>query len=112
MPRSRLKPYPLKSNYHDGQLEHIDFSVPGQVTLSVRLDPVWNGGDARVQRLQLSEVKNFDEVSAFFARASSAGTASSMATVIGVVEAGDGMLGLDFTELGYVTVRTRVVREP
>ena len=112
MSRPRPKPYPLKANFHDGQLEAVEFGPRREVTLSVRLDPVWNGGDARVQRLQLSAVENYEEVRAFFARATAPDAERPIAEVIGVVRAADGVVGLDLTRLGYVEVRTRKVREP
>ena len=105
-------PLGLKANYHDGQLEALEIGPRREITLSVRLDPVWNGGDDRVQRLHLSAIENFEEVRAFFENVASAESRDRpLGEVIRIARAANGAVGVDLSPQGYVEVQTRKVRE-
>lgn len=65
MTRNRCAPSRrLAHNYRDGLLEAIDVGPRREVVLHVRLDPVWNGGDALVRRVRISAIDSFDEIAA------------------------------------------------
>jgi hypothetical protein len=104
--------FPFKAEYHDGQVEAIDIGPRREVTLTVRLDPVWNDGDSSTRRLHFSAIQNFEEVTAFFRKGSPArGETDYVDEIIGIVLASKGVVGLDLAELGYVELRGAKVHE-
>jgi len=112
MSSERVPRLPLAATYHDGQLVDVEIGPRREVVLSIRLDPVWNAGSDRVQRLHFSAIENFDEVRAFFVRAPEPDShRRSLSEVIGIVQPERGVVGVDLSPLGYVEVRTRNVRE-
>ena len=97
---------PLDAEYHDGQVEAIDVGPRRELTLTVRLDPVWNDGDDSTRRLHFSAIQNFEEVAAFFQRGLPARVqARYLDEVVGIVLASKGVIGLDLANLGYVELR-------
>lgn len=103
---------PLAAEYHDGQVESIDVGPRREVTVTVRLDPVWNNGDYSTRRLHFSAIHNFEEVAAFFRRGSLArGEVGYIDEVIRIVRASKGIVGLELASLGYVEMRGAKVSE-
>ncbi len=82
------------------------------MSITVQLDPVWNGGDGSSRRLQFSAIQNFEDVAAFFRQASSAEEGGDLVDVfLGIVLVSKGIIGLEFGGLGYVELRGAKVRE-
>lgn len=102
---------PLNAEYHDGVIEGIEVGPRREVALSVRLDPVWNDGDGSTRRLHFSAIQNFEEVAAFFRRASPANEGGFVDEVIGIVLVSEGIIGIDLDGLGYIELRGTKVRE-
>jgi hypothetical protein len=106
----RLPRLPLKSEYHDGQVETIELGPRREVTLTIRLDPVWNGGDSTSRRLHLSAIQNFDDVAAILG-----GTEQSRGRavdeIIAVVRPSKAVVGIDFARRGYIEFRGAKVSE-
>ena len=97
----------LQAEYHDGVVEGIELGPRREIVLTVRLDPTWNNGDATSRRLHFSAIKNFDDVSSFFGRA----TPESVDEVIGIVLVAKGVIRIELDHLGYVELRGAKVRE-
>ena len=102
---------PLNAEYHDGAVEAVEVGPRREVAITVRLDPVWNDGDGSTRRLHFSAIQNFEEVAAFFRRASPANGGGSVDEVIGIVLVSKGVIGIDLDGLGYIELRGAKVRE-
>lgn len=106
-----MRRLPLNAEYHDGAVETVEAGPRREVVLTVRLDPVWNNGDDSTRRLHFSAIRNFDEVAAFFRRASPAPEGGCVDEVVGIVLVSEGVIGVDLARLGYVEIRGAKVRE-
>src|SRR5688500_7980156 len=102
---------PLNAEYHDGVVEAVEVGPRREVAITVRLDPVWNGGDGSTRRLHFSSIQNFEEVAAFFRRASPANEGGFVDEVMGIVLVSKGTIGIDLDALGYIELRGAKVRE-
>jgi hypothetical protein len=98
---------PLQAEYHDGVVEGIELGPRREVVLTVSLDPVWNNGDGTSRRLHFSAIKNFDEVSSFFGRA----TPEYVDEILGIMLVAKGVIGIELDHLGYVELHGAKVRE-
>jgi hypothetical protein len=102
----------LSANYHDGQLEGVEFGPRREVVLSVRLDPVWNNGSDAPRRIRFSAIKNYAEVKAFFGGTSiRADTDRSLDEVLAIVRPSKTVIGIDFAKRGYVELQGAKVLE-
>ncbi|MDF2774148.1 MAG: hypothetical protein K0S86_3645 [Geminicoccaceae bacterium] len=52
-------------SYHDGALVAVSIGRRREVSLVVRLDPVWNGGVDKECTVRLGAIQNFEDVAAF-----------------------------------------------
>ena len=103
---------PLQVSYHDGALMRAELGPEAELTLHIRLNPHWNGGDATVHRVWFTRVRNFEAVAAFFADAvTPAPSGEDLDQVLAIVQEADGIVGVDFARRGYVSIATRKVRE-
>jgi hypothetical protein len=103
---------PLNAEYHDGAVEAVVVGPRREVALTVRLDPVWNGGDDSTRRLHFSAIENFDEVAAFFRQASPTPEGGCCADeVLGIVLVSKDVIGVDLARLGHVEIRGAKVLE-
>ena len=109
---NRLPRLPLQAEYHDGQLEAVEFGERRDVILTVRLDPVWNDGQSPSRRVRFSAIENYDEVRAFFATMPERARAdASLDEVVALVKPAKGRIGIDLAKLGYIELRGAKVRE-
>ncbi len=103
---------PLNAEYHDGVVEAVEVGPRREIVITVRLDPVWNNGDGSTRQIHFSAIQNFEEVAAFFQRASpTKGGGGFIDEVIGIVLVSKGVIGIDLDGLGYVELRGAKVRE-
>jgi hypothetical protein len=103
---------PLRAEYHDGAVESVEVGPRREVAITVRLDSVWNDGDGSTRRLHFSAIQNFEEVAAFFRRASPAdGGGVFVDEVIRIDLVSKGIIGIEFDVLGYIELRGAKVRE-
>lgn len=103
---------PLNAEYHDGVVEAVEVGPRREIVITVRLDPVWNDGDGSTRRLYFSAIQNFEEVAAFFQRASPAeGGEGFVDEVLGIMLVSKGIIGIEFDGLGYIELRGAKVRE-
>ena len=108
----RIPRLPLNAEYHDGQLEAVELGERREVTLTVRLDPVWNDGQSPSRRIRFSAIKNYDEVRTFFASmAQQPRNDASLDEVVGFVQPAKGRIGIDLAKLGYIELQGAKVRE-
>ena len=109
MPIPSLK---LKATYHDGQLLGVAVGPRHEVVLTIRLDPVWDNGDATNRRVRFAKIKNFEEVSAFFARLPRpTPPQDSLGEVIAIVRPTKGTIGVDLAPAGYIEMKGATVEE-
>ncbi len=109
---NRIPRLPLDAEYHDGQLEAVELGERRDVTLTIRLDPVWNGGQSPSRRIRFSGIENYDAVRAFFAKMPERPRAdASLDEVVALVQPAKDRIGLDLARLGYIELQGAKVRE-
>jgi len=102
----------LNAEYHDGVVEALELGPRREVLLSVRLDPVWNNGDASIRRIHFSAIQNFDEVSAFFGKALPGNRGAPFVDeILAIVRVAKNVIGIELDHLGYVELHGAKVRE-
>ena len=112
MSKGQLPRLPLKAEYHDGDVVAVELGPRHEVVLTIRLDPVWNDGNAAERRIRFSKVKNFEEVTEFFRRLGPAREpGDSLDVVLAIVRPRKGTVGVDLASLGFVELRGAEVKE-
>ena len=102
----------LSAEYHDGQLERVEFGPRREMILSVQLDPVWNGGSDAVRRLRFAAIRNYAQVKAFFGgRSLAAEEDRFLDEIIAIVRPSETVIGIDFARRGYVELEGAKVFE-
>jgi hypothetical protein len=56
----------FQHNHHDSHIESFQLGPRQELTLDIRLDPVWNKGGAITSRIRFGGIKNYEEVCRIF----------------------------------------------
>jgi hypothetical protein len=95
----------LKYNYHDGQLSCFSLGPRNEVTLEVRLDPVWNPGGPSTGRIRFGAIENLNEVRTFLEKVSPPRSEGAfLAEVIGIIYEHKARWILDLSVYGSVVI--------
>jgi hypothetical protein len=99
-------------NFHDGQL--IDFSIGPrrEISLHVRLDPVWNEQQDRTVIIRFGGIVNMESVRSFFERIERPQNENhAIDEVIGLIHSREkrDVIVLDLQESGSIEIHTRNV---
>jgi hypothetical protein len=108
--RNRFRRFP--HNFHDGQLTDFSIGPRREISIRVRLDPVWNEQQERTVIVRFGAIVNMETVTSFFERIERPNDQNqAIDEVVGLVHLREKkeVILLDLSKSGSVEIQARNV---
>lgn len=94
----------LNFHYHDALLVGCQVGPRREVTLRVRLDPIWNPTGPQEVQLRFGAIQNFDDVRALLEQLLNSVKRETLDEIVGIVSTGKGEWTLDLARAGALSI--------